>query len=193
VSEGRGARGDARPLRLVLGAFGDPGHAFPMIALGRELAARGHEVTLQTWDRWQDHVEREGMSFAAAPEYHVFPTRERPLKPYAAAVKAARETEPLIREREADAVVSDILTLAPTLAAELAGVRLATVIPHVYPVTEPGFPPYSLGARLPRTAAGRGLWRAVARWRTACARAATSSTRRGGDWGLSRWSISTEA
>jgi MGT family glycosyltransferase len=162
MSDGRGARGGARPLRLVLGAFGDPGHAFPMIALGRELAARGHEVTLQTWDRWQEHVEREGMSFAAAPEYHVFPTRERPLKPYEAAVKAARETEPLIREREADAVVSDILTLAPTLAAELAGVRLATVIPHVYPVTEPGFPPYSLGARLPRTALGRGLWRAVA-------------------------------
>jgi UDP:flavonoid glycosyltransferase YjiC (YdhE family) len=36
------------PLRVLLGAFGDPGHAFPMIALGRALAARGHEVTLQT-------------------------------------------------------------------------------------------------------------------------------------------------
>src|SRR5260221_7147653 len=150
-------------MRLVLGAFGDPGHAFPMIALGRELALRGHEVTLQTWSRWREHVEREGMSFAPAPEYNVFPTRERALKPYEAAVRAARETEPLIRERAPDAVVTDILTLAPALAAELAGVRLATVIPHVHPATEPGFPPYSLGARLPRTAAGRGLWRAVAR------------------------------
>jgi UDP:flavonoid glycosyltransferase YjiC (YdhE family) len=103
------------------------------------------------------------MSFSAAPEYHVFPTSERPLKPYEAAVRAARETEPLIRERAPDAVVSDILTLAPALAAEVVGVRLATVIPHVHPATEPGFPPYSLGARLPRTAAGRGLWRAIAR------------------------------
>jgi UDP:flavonoid glycosyltransferase YjiC (YdhE family) len=36
----------AEPLRLLLGAFGDPGHAFPAIALGRALAARGHEVVL---------------------------------------------------------------------------------------------------------------------------------------------------
>ncbi|HEV7884586.1 MAG TPA: glycosyltransferase, partial [Solirubrobacteraceae bacterium] len=61
----------------MLGAFGDPGHAFPAIALGRALAGRGHDVTLQTWTRWREHVEAEGMTFAAAPEYHVFPTRER--------------------------------------------------------------------------------------------------------------------
>ena len=35
-------------MRVLLGAFGDPGHAFPMIALARGLTARGHEVTLQT-------------------------------------------------------------------------------------------------------------------------------------------------
>ena len=52
--------------RLLLGAFGDPGHAFPMLALGRALAARGHEVTLQTWRRWHDAVEAEGMRFAAS-------------------------------------------------------------------------------------------------------------------------------
>ena len=38
------------------------------------------------------------------------------------------------------AVVSDILTLAPALAAEKAGVPLATLIPHIYPVVEPGLP-----------------------------------------------------
>jgi UDP:flavonoid glycosyltransferase YjiC (YdhE family) len=32
------------------------------------------------------------------------------------------------------------------------------VIPHVDPRGADGFPPYSLGARLPRTAAGRRLW-----------------------------------
>ncbi len=63
-----------------------------MIALGRELARRGHAVTLQTWAQWREHVEREGMTFAAAPEYQVFPTRERPLKPYAAAVRASKVT-----------------------------------------------------------------------------------------------------
>ena len=54
------------PMRVLLGAFGDPGHAFPMIALGRALAARGHEVTLQTWTRWQRHIEDEGLAFAPA-------------------------------------------------------------------------------------------------------------------------------
>ncbi len=134
-----------------------------MIALGAALARRGHEVTLQTWTRWREHVEAEGMTFAAAPEYHVFPTRERPLKPYAAVVRAARETLPLVEAVRPEAVVADILTLAPALAGELAGVPVATLVPHVDPRTEPGWPAYSIGARLPRTRAGRAMWAAVDR------------------------------
>jgi UDP:flavonoid glycosyltransferase YjiC (YdhE family) len=145
-------------LRLLLGAFGDPGHAFPVIALGRALAARGHDVTLQTWTRWRDHVEAEGMTFAAAPEYHVFPTRERPLTPYQAVERATRETVGLVRDVAPDAVVADILTLAPALAGELEGAPVATLIPHTDPRMPPGAPPYSCGARIPRTAAGRRLW-----------------------------------
>jgi MGT family glycosyltransferase len=147
--------------RFFLGAFGQPGHAFPMIALGSRLAARGHDVTLETWTRWRDHVAAAGMRFVAAPEYPVFPTREQPLKPYEAIVRAARETRAAIAERAPDVVVHDILTLAPALAAELEGVPVATLIPHVYPVGTPGFPPYAVGARLPRTAAGRMLWRTL--------------------------------
>jgi UDP:flavonoid glycosyltransferase YjiC (YdhE family) len=59
-----------------------------MIALGRELASRGHEVVLQTWEKWRPHVEAEGMRFDRAPEYAVFPTSPA-LKPYQAAVRAA--------------------------------------------------------------------------------------------------------
>jgi UDP:flavonoid glycosyltransferase YjiC (YdhE family) len=132
-----------------------------MIALGRALAARGHEVVLQTWSRWREHVEDAGMGFAAAPEYQVFPTEDRPLKPYVAAVRAATETRPLVAEMRPHAVVADILTLAPALAGELERVPTATFVPHVYPPGEPGFPPYSLGARLPRTQLGRRLWSAL--------------------------------
>jgi UDP:flavonoid glycosyltransferase YjiC (YdhE family) len=148
-------------VRVLLGAFGDPGHAFPVIALGKALRERGHEVVLQTWQRWREDVEGLGMRFAAAPEYHVFPTLERPLKPYQAVVRAARETLPLVREVRPDVLMADILTLAPALAGELEGVPVGTVVPHVDPRTPVGFPPYSLGARLPRTAAGRRLWRAL--------------------------------
>ncbi|MGA2320300.1 MAG: nucleotide disphospho-sugar-binding domain-containing protein [Solirubrobacteraceae bacterium] len=152
-----------QPRRVLLGAFGDPGHAFPMIALGRALARRGHEVTLQTWARWRGHVEAEGLSFRAAPEYPVFPSRPEPLNFYAPIDKATAETRPLVQELQPDVVVADILTLAPALAAELEGVPWATLIPHVYPPGEPGLPIYSLGGRLPRTAAGRAFWRCAQR------------------------------
>ena len=127
---------------------------------------RGHEVTLQTWRRWQANVEAEGLTFAAAPEYTVFPTGGpggEPLDFYEAVVHATEDTLPLVREMRPDAVVADILTLAPALAAELEGVPRATLIPHVYPENEPDAPIYSLGARLPRTAVGRAMWRRAQR------------------------------
>ncbi len=148
---------------MLLGAFGDPGHAFPMIALGRALAARGHHVTVQTWRRWQQDVEAEGLDFAPAPEYQVFPSGPEPLDFYEAVVHAAIDTRPLVRELQPDVVVADILTLAPALAAELEGRPCATLIPHVYPHGAPESPIYSLGARMPRTAAGRSFWRQAQR------------------------------
>lgn len=154
-------------LRLLLGAFGDPGHAFPMIALGRELAARGHEVTLQTWRRWAEPVGAEGMAFVAAPEYHEHRNGGQPLKPYAAVQRAAAETQELVEQVRPHAVVADILTLAPALAGERAGAPVATLIPHVHPAAGPGFAPYSMGARLPRTVLGRRLWAAAEKPMTA--------------------------
>ncbi len=148
---------------MLLGAFGDPGHAFPMIALGRALAARGHDVTLQTWERWRAPIEAEGLTFAPAPEYHVFPSGAEPLDFYEAVVHATRDTLPLVAALRPDVVVADILTLAPSLAAELEGIPCATLIPHVFPEGEPGLPIYSLGARLPRTGVGRAFWRRAGR------------------------------
>jgi UDP:flavonoid glycosyltransferase YjiC (YdhE family) len=122
------------------------------------LARRGHDVVLETWERWREHAEREGMRFAAAPEYHVFPTRERPLKPYEAAVKASAVSRELIRNFDPEVVVADILTVAAALAAELEGRPWATLVPHLLPSGEPGFPVYAVGAVYPRTRTGRRLW-----------------------------------
>jgi MGT family glycosyltransferase len=129
-----------------------------MLALGSRLAARGHAVVLETWERWRSHVERAGMQFVAAPEYPVFPTLQRPLKPYQAVVRATPQTRAALAAFAPDVVVHDILTLAPALAGELEGVPVATLVPHLYPAPSPGFPPYALGARLPRSAVGRALW-----------------------------------
>jgi len=150
-------------MRVLLGAFGDPGHAFPMLALGSALVEAGHEVGIQTWRKWADAAADGGMTFSAAPEYQVFPTRERPLKPYEAAVRAASETVPFVRSFAPDVAVSDVLTVAPALACELCEVPVATFVPHLFPYVPPGFPPFSIGARLPRTVFGSALWRSTDR------------------------------
>ena len=98
------------------------------------------------------------MRFAAAPEYQVFPTREVPLKPYVAAVRASGSTRELIRSFDPEVVVADIITVAGSLAAQAEGKPWATLVPHVLPTGEPGFPIYSVGAVFPRSAVGRRMW-----------------------------------
>ena len=152
-----------RNLRLLLAAFGDPGHVFPAIALGRALAGRGHEVVVETWEERRGAVEGAGLGFTAAEEYRMFPPPDPDSEDGAHAAEAARALLPLLEEMRPHAVVSDILTLAPALAAEKAGVPLATLIPHIYPVVEPGLPFFAVGLAPPRTPLGRGIWRAGTR------------------------------
>ena len=139
-ADGRGVR--AGPdVRVLLGAFGDPGHAFPVLALGAELVARGHDVGIETWERWREPAEAAGMTFSPAPEYQVFPT----LRAAAEAVRGRggrRAGHARVRARRSrpDVAVSDILTPAPALAAELEGVPVATLVPHVMPDLPPGLP-----------------------------------------------------
>jgi UDP:flavonoid glycosyltransferase YjiC (YdhE family) len=147
--------------RFLVAAFGDAGHAFPAIALARALARRGNEVVVETWERWREPVEAEGLAFTAAEEYKTFPPPPPGSEDGPSAADAALALLPFIEEMRPDVLVSDILTAAPALAAERAGVRRATLIPHVYPVHEPGMPFFAFGARPPRTVVGRGLWKAA--------------------------------
>lgn len=146
-------------LRILVAAFGDAGHVFPAIALGRALAARGHELMIETWEERRAAVEGEGLRFAAAEEYRMFPPPDPDSEEGQHAAGAAGALLPLLEDFKPDVVVSDILTLAPTLAAERTGIPLATLIPHIYPVVEPGLPFFAIGLRPPRTRLGRGLWR----------------------------------
>jgi UDP:flavonoid glycosyltransferase YjiC (YdhE family) len=145
--------------RFVVAAFGDAGHAFPAIALARALRGRGHEVLVETWERWRGAVEGEGLAFTAAEEYTTFPPSDGDSGTWRSAADAAIALLPLMEDYRPDVVVSDILTLAPALAAERAGVKRATLIPHVYPVHEPGLPFFAFGMQPPRTPVGRVLWR----------------------------------
>ena len=144
---------------MIVAAFGDAGHAFPAIALARALAGRGHEVVVETWERWREPVEALGLRFAAAEQYVVYPPPRAGEGPGAA--EAAAAMMPLLKDLRPDVVVADILTLAPALAAEVHGVPRATLVPHLHPVHEAGMPFFGIGAEPPRTALGRGGWRAA--------------------------------
>lgn len=147
-------------MNVFLGAFGDAGHVFPIMALGRALADRGNNVSIETFRRWQPEIEREGFQFFAAPEFDSPVNAERAfLAPFTAVTRATPTSQGHIRAARADVVVHDILTLAPALAGELEGIPVATLVPHIDPRPHPGHPPYSLGARYPRTALGRVFWR----------------------------------
>jgi UDP:flavonoid glycosyltransferase YjiC (YdhE family) len=73
--------------------------------------------------------------------------------------EAAIALAPLLEELRPEVVVSDILTPAPALAAEAAGIRRATLIPHIHPVHEPGLPFFAVGLQPARTPVGRAMWR----------------------------------
>jgi UDP:flavonoid glycosyltransferase YjiC (YdhE family) len=158
-SSGQQGPAGGESLRVLVAAFGDPGHVFPAIALGRALAGRGHEVVLETWEERREAVEGAGLGFAAAEEYRMFPPPEPDSADGQHAAEAARALLPLLERMRPHVAVSDILTLAPALAAERAGVPLATLIPHIYPIVEPGLPFFAIGLRKPRTPVGRGVWR----------------------------------
>ncbi len=114
-------------------------------------------MCLETWARWREDVEREGIEFSPAPEYSVMP-EGRDMTLYEAAFEATRATVPLIRSFDPDVVVADILTAVGGLSADMEERPFATLVPHVLPTSEAGLPPYSIGARLPRTAVGRHGW-----------------------------------
>ena len=145
--------------RLLIAAFGDAGHAFPALALARELHGRGHEVVLESWERWREPAEALGLRFQGAEGYVVFPPPPPGQGPGAG--EAAQALLPLLDELQPHAVVSDILTLAPSLAADLRGVPRATLVPHLYPVHEVGMPIFGMGMAPPRTALGSRAWRAA--------------------------------
>ena len=76
---------------------------------------------METWERWRDAVEGEGLAFTAAEEYTTFPPSRGDSGTWRSAADAAIALLPLMEDFRPDVVVSDILTLAPTLAAERVG------------------------------------------------------------------------
>jgi UDP:flavonoid glycosyltransferase YjiC (YdhE family) len=148
-------------VRALVVSVDIPGHVFPAIALARELRARGHEVLVQTTERWRNTVEGLELRFAVTDHSTLLPGMAADGRWVSGLSDAARSLVPLMREFGPDIVVSDVFTTPPALAAETAGLPRATLMPIPYPPRGPGLPDSELGLLPPRTLVGRHMWRAI--------------------------------
>jgi UDP:flavonoid glycosyltransferase YjiC (YdhE family) len=151
-------------VKVFLSAFSGPGHVFPVLALARRLRERGHEVWVETIERWRQPAEEMGLHFVAAPDYIALrrPLPGMPSRPTLAEV--VRSRLPLMRELRPDVVVNDFFYVPSALAAELEGLTRGTLVPHPYPVNEPGLPYFRVALLPPRTPLGTAGWRVTRPW-----------------------------
>ena len=147
----------------------------------RALAARGHDGDPRDLARWQERRRGRGDALRPGARVPRLPHAERPLKPYEAVVRATVDTRRSSRRRGPTSSSPTSSRSPRRSPPSCEGVPVATLVPHVYPRGEPGFPPYSIGARLPRTAprAADVGGDSTARRDAASSRARASSTRRG--------------
>ena len=138
------------------------GHAFPAIALARALRRRG---ATRWWSRpgskWREAVEADGPGFRAAEEYKAFPPPPPDSAEGAAAADAARGSCRCWRSSSPDVVVSDILTLAPALAAERAGAAPGDADPPRLSGARAGAAVLRLRGAAAANARRAGAWRAA--------------------------------
>jgi len=146
--------------RVLVGAVGLAGHALPAIALARALGDRGAGVVVATSERWRPLLAELGLGAAPRSDYFAVPGDEQHPGKDAALAASVRGLLPMLREAKPDVVVSDGLTAAPALAAEIARVPCATLFPEVYPVHGSRLPPFASGLYPPRTPVGAAAWSA---------------------------------
>lgn len=130
--------------RILLVTIGEPGHAFPTIAVASRLVESGCEVGVHTWFRWQEHIEDAGAEFFRAPKFEVGPGEDIP-DVHEAAALATRQLQDVVGDWRPDVIIGDVLTLSAALTAELASVPLVTFVPHFWHATDDDGAPFGSG------------------------------------------------
>lgn len=141
--------------RIVVIAGPEAGHAIPAVELCRRLAGRGADPVLMTGSRWAPSARREGVAFAELRGLAPLPgddDGDAGGKLHARAARMAQAIVGDVRALAPDAVVSDTITVAGGLAAEMLGVPWAELIPHPLYLPSAGLPPIGSGL-----APGQGL------------------------------------
>lgn len=153
-------------MKVLQAIWDGGGNTAPQLAIGRELVARGHEVTVLGNSVQRERIESEGLGFRAyehapdadssSPETDLVRDWEartplgafgrlRDRLMYGPARLFARDVLDAMDADRADIVVWDYLLLGAGLGAERAGARSAAVIHHINPLPRDGVPPFGPG------------------------------------------------
>jgi len=153
-------------MKVLQSIWDGGGNTSPQLAIGRELRARGHEVTVLGNRVQRERVEREGLRFrpyrrapdadsssretdllrdweAKTPLGAFARLRDRLM--YGPAELFARDVLDALEADSADVVVWDYLLLGAGLGAERAGLPSVAVIHHINPIPRDGVPPFGPG------------------------------------------------
>jgi UDP:flavonoid glycosyltransferase YjiC (YdhE family) len=133
-------------MRVAVVAGPDPGHSFPAIALCQRFGEAGDEPTLFTGEEWTDAARAAGVDAReldglAAIDDDV----DAGARIHGRAAHMAVLNVPALRELAPDLVVSDVITAAGGMAAELLGIPWIELNPHPLYLPSKGLPPIGSG------------------------------------------------
>jgi len=161
------SRVDHRPARIILSTFGSHGDVLPFIAIGTELAARGHAVSVATSRSFEPQVLKAGLGFHALcgtevmDALHADPDLWHPTKGlrlmFDLAVKLARSDLSIVRRETAQAdaegrpfaAVAGPLSFGARLACDSGRLPLITVYLAPFLMRSRHAPPELPGIDLP--------------------------------------------
>lgn len=143
--------GEARGIHFGVLSFTGAGHLSPLIALGQELARRGHRVTFFEREKVRDHVCRAGLGFVCLEAHRTgrlkTPTGESGLLSELALLRFnlqriqqdlesyLQATPDALRKAGVEALIVNEVALTGPTVAELLGIPyflVSTSIPHAW-------------------------------------------------------------
>jgi UDP:flavonoid glycosyltransferase YjiC (YdhE family) len=135
-------------MRVAVVAGPDPGHAFPAIALCLKFLAAGDQPTLLTGAEWLETARRAGIESVLLEGLDPIEgddDGDAGAKMHRRAARMAAANVAPLRELAVDLVVSDVITAAGGMAAELLDLPWVELDPH--PLYDPsrGLPPVGSG------------------------------------------------
>jgi UDP:flavonoid glycosyltransferase YjiC (YdhE family) len=163
--------------RIALSSGTDRGHTYPVVAVARALADRGHDAIVLTGRERGPELDAAGITWTPLPDLGEATARRGPFEGlWSHAAAAAPPTAALLRRLGIEVVVSDVLMATGGLAAELCDLPWVEIVPHHLDDPAVELPPMGLG-RLPSRAPWVRLDDRLIHLRTARSRAAGRADR----------------